>query len=154
MANRTSGRKKLTLPILLLVFALCEGLLFYGLLKVTGDLGKSMIFATIVPGSIVAYAVSAILSVLVHEVGHYAVGRLCGFNFYGIQVFCFQLSKLSTGYKFQILDLNTAGGRIYMTPSAINAILLKKRLLLLAGPLASLLLTIVSFSVVGPFRRT
>jgi hypothetical protein len=147
MADSTSQLKKpMTLRILLVVLALCACLFFFGLVRSTGDGTKSLLITALVFVSLAGLVAVFLFTVLVHELGHYFVGRLCGFKFYGLRLITLELSRLSTGMTLRTVK-NTVGaaGVIFMAPTDLNHILQKRRVFILAGPVASLLLGVVAY---------
>lgn len=141
MTNAETGLKKpLTLRILLAVLGLFVLLFFWGLVNTTGSVTVSLKIVLIILAALVGQATIFFFTVIVHELGHYLAGRVFGYRFYGVRLFALEYSRLSTGPKFRKIKHGGAAGAILMAPADLNGILLKRRLFVLAGPVASLIL--------------
>ena len=137
--SRSSSEKTLLIGLAILLTIL------FGLLSLT----KGPLFGLLVVSIFIALPIGIVFLILaatmlalgVHELGHYAAGRMAGLEFYMLRIGPFSWRKLANKVKFSIEKSGQwSGGFASMGPTDNHNLLARHRWYVLGGPLASLIL--------------
>lgn len=104
---------------------------------------------------VVFFAVVHLLTVGVHEFGHWFAGRMSGFRFCYVRIWIVELQNLTSGLAVRIVptaERTDAAGLVGTLPRSMKGAVGRYAAMAAAGPIASLLLALAGYALYKAFE--